>query len=144
MSHQAPTTTVHSFTDLWEYQCCGEPVAVGDVLRLEHIPYDDGLGALAGVHEVDWYVGHHTVGEQPGHAADLVRVLDLWEVRVTLDVHRRPGHVAPRAGSARLTRVDRMRPWGPAWAEDRPAPAGSHDPAEPAGWLMRLDPLPPR
>ncbi len=145
MRQQAPGPIVHSFTSLWEYQCCGEPVGVGDVVTVEHIPYPENItGELSGVHEVDWYVGHHTITEEQLHATDRVRVARIWEVWVTLDFHPGPGHYSARAGSGRLTRVDRMRPWDPAWSEDRPAPAGSHDPAEPAGWLMRLEPLPPR
>lgn len=137
---------VHSFTSLWEYECCGDPVEVGGTLTVDHRPWRaaaGGIDAFAGVLHLDWYVGHHTVAEEPDAGRTRVRVLGLWEAGRELDYHpygglHGRGEYRSVAGSARLTPIPRMATLRPEWEDGELDPRRRHTPRQPFGWVMRL------
>jgi len=137
--HNRPV--VHSFTALWEYECCGTELAVGDVVELDHQPLepDDVWSAL--VH-IDWYVGHHDTGDDAQRARSRVRVLAIWEAYATRTYHPEPaGYYADEPGTGRLVGVDRMVAHNPDWYDDMPEPPRTYVPREPSGWVMQLEVL---
>ncbi|MCE1178266.1 MAG: hypothetical protein LWW86_04445 [Micrococcales bacterium] len=140
---------VHSYTDLWEYACCGEPVSVGDEITVRRIIDPGHANKVYGhIVPVDWYVGYHVFDDTEGPVeSHPVRVLALWEAHSELGYHAEAGdppdngYYAPLPGTGRLTPIETMVTWDEAWDLAFADPRADYTPVEPRGWVMRLEVL---
>ena len=138
MTPKRAPSIVHSYTSFFEYECCGDPVSVNDVLDVDHIPMDRRDTAICDLMPLDWYVGHHALGgpDDPG-TRSRVRVKRLWEVYLHYRFDLARDAYVPIPGSGSLREVPAMR-FG-AVDDDMPVAGADYRPTSPQGWIMRLE-----
>lgn len=128
--------TITVQTDAWEYDCCGDLLAVGDVGRFDVDLGFDGFLVVDPVRGADGHVTHHALSEE---GTDPIRALvldvgQLWATRRRGLMDGQPSWVPVRE-SAELVRTGRIV---------RPAPSRgrSMHPAdefrEVVAWVLRL------
>lgn len=113
---------------VWEYQCCGEPVALGQTYDWWVVPcnsaseWDAALGAT-----VSLMASHHAM--EPGTRQVRVRVHNLWTAGARY-AHTASG-VTMVPGTAQIAGIDMMDPW----AEGVPVDDGV---VHVAGWIAEV------
>lgn len=117
------------FLALWEYQCCGEPVALGQtydwwVLDSESgTVWDAAIGARVALRAI-----HHAM--DPGTRQVRVRVGNLWAVGARFE--RTGSEMGAVPGTASVAGVDVMDPW----AADM---SGGGGVLTPVGWIAEVE-----
>lgn len=67
---------VYAFTSFWEFECCGDPWRVRDVVEVELEPGEpSGRDELAPA-PIEWYLGRHG---SSGNSPSTVRIRRIWE-----------------------------------------------------------------
>lgn len=117
-----------AFVAQWEYECCGDPLQVGEAVDLtltsvskEPLPGPDGR-------PVSHHIEHHVSDDPMRHVR--ARVVGVWEERIRHE--QRDGVWYPVAATAEFTPIRRMAVWEQQW---QPTNSG----ARPTGWVVELD-----
>lgn len=126
-----------TFTDLWEYECCGTGLSVGDDLLVDLVAADehDRVWGDCLDEPISWYLGHHdTGGEFP--VSVRATVLRVYEAYCDLEYVPRGRYFRPAPGSGRLVAVPTMATGKSSWYErEPPDPPARFTPTEPVGWV---------
>ncbi|MEL4357801.1 MULTISPECIES: DUF6578 domain-containing protein [unclassified Luteococcus] len=132
------------FIPRWEYQCCGEPLRVGDVLPLRLNPMPpDRVWARRLPAPPEW-VGTHHGPAAPGDRLIRAHVYRIWEAFADEEVVGGRIRLAPSSGSLRPILV--INPNRDTWEGDpdwdRPGlPPGRRRPRAAHGWVLLVDVL---
>lgn len=126
----------------WEFQCCGTPLRVGDMIEASPAPGEDDLAwarLLPG--PVEWVVGHHDVdlaSPERRRRWRITRIRSVWAPTTPI-----PGGIGLMAdpAAARLLDTGRTAPHsGSEEAQVVPAPPGIRPGEEHWGWVLDLRP----
>lgn len=128
--------TVLLMTSLWEYQCCGDPISVGEVVEfsVSTMPSDPVFQPLFS-QPLTRYASRHSIDASE---VELVgRVVKLWEGRA--DVRETPTCSERCPGTGRITPITTMVPWDERWAGQDHVESMRR---EPACWILEVEELP--